>query len=247
VQTLRTYVLLLPVLMGITLVGLAIQVTCLISIGRGREFCRKYLLRPLCLCIFTLFGIKIHIKGRENIPEGQVIYIGNHSSTLDMPAICALSLPRTRYFLSKYTYKFLPITLVASALGTFYLDLQNKPKKRSETFKRASSILKESGDSVFLTPEGMRVTSGEIGHFNKGAFHLAAELRVPLVPIFFYIPKAMDPGIGINTGSGNIVLHFLPAIDTSHWKAENVEEIKEEVRQILIDCHSEYHQTQVAI
>ena len=39
------------------------------------------------------------------------------------------------------------------------------------------------------SPEGARITTGEIGHFNKGAFHLATSLRAPIVPLYLEIPR----------------------------------------------------------
>jgi 1-acyl-sn-glycerol-3-phosphate acyltransferase len=56
--------------------------------------------------------------------------------------------------------------------------------------------LERTGESVYLSPEGERVTGGRVGHFNKGAFHLATDLHAPIVPLFLRIPRAMDPGKG---------------------------------------------------
>ena len=55
-------------------------------------------------------------------------------------------------------------------------------------FQAAERVLRRTGDSVYLSPEGTRITGGTIGHFNKGTFHLATDLRVPIVPLFIDIP-----------------------------------------------------------
>ena len=97
----------------------------------------------------------------------------------------------------------------------FWTVPQEFPEKRREIFKRADRILRETGDSVYLSPEGKRVTTGEIGHFNKGSFHLATSLHAPIVPIYFAIPREINPGMGYDAKPGTIDVYFLPPIDTS--------------------------------
>ena len=55
---------------------------------------------------------------------------------------------------------------------------------------------------MYLSPEGMRVTTGEIGHFNKGSFHLATSLHAQIVPIYFAIPREINPGMGYDAKPG---------------------------------------------
>ena len=81
----------------------------------------------------------------------------------------------------------------------------------------AGDVLRRTGESVYLSPEGGRITSGEIGHFNKGAFHLATVLRAPIVPMYFHIPREVDPGLGYQTGRGVVDVYVLPAIHTTDW------------------------------
>ncbi len=89
---------------------------------------------------------------------------------------------------------------------------QEYPEKRVAIFKRADRILRETGDSVYLSPEGMRVTTGEIGHFNKGSFHLATSLHAQIVPIYFAIPREINPGMGYDAKPGTD-RRLLPAAD----------------------------------
>ena len=91
--------------------------------------------------------------------------------------------------------------------------------------------------SVYLSPEGGRVCSGEIGHFNRGAFHLATNLEVDLVPIYVQIPLALDAGMNLVSESGIVDVYFLPSISTAGWKVENLDENRDAVRQIYLDFH----------
>jgi putative phosphoserine phosphatase/1-acylglycerol-3-phosphate O-acyltransferase len=98
-------------------------------------------------------------------------------------------------------------------------------------------VLRRTRESVYLSPEGGRITTGEVGHFNKGAFHLATVLRVPIVPMYFRIPDHMNPGRGYYAGCGIVDVHLLPPIDTSTWSVDEVVTNKEHVRDLFLRTH----------
>jgi 1-acyl-sn-glycerol-3-phosphate acyltransferase len=120
---------------------------------------------------------------------------------------------------------------------------QEYPDKRVEIFKRADGILRETGDSVYLSPEGMRVTTGEIGHFNKGSFHLATSLHAQIVPIYFAIPREINPGTGYDAKPGLIDVYFLPPIDTSRWVLADLEGNRDAVRDLFVRVHDSMRST----
>ena len=114
---------------------------------------------------------------------------------------------------------------------------QQFPEKRTRIFQRADRILKRSGDSVYLSPEGQRVTTGEIGHFNKGSFHLATSLGATIVPLYLAIPAESNPGRGYDAKPGTIDVWFLPPIDASRWKVEDVERNRDRVHDYFVRVH----------
>src|SRR5437588_187087 len=76
----------------------------------------------------------------------------------------------------------LPFAVIAYLAGTFWTPQQRYPQRRTRLFQYAASVLRRTGESVFLTPEGQACWV-----FNKGAFHLATSLEVPLAPILIAI------------------------------------------------------------
>jgi 1-acyl-sn-glycerol-3-phosphate acyltransferase len=92
---------------------------------------------------------------------------------------------------------------------------------------------------VYLSPEGGRITTGEIGHFNKGAFHLATVLRAPIVPLYFRIPREIDPARGYDAKPGVVDVYVLPPIPTAAWQVADVAENKERVRALFVRTHEE--------
>ena len=188
--------------------------------------------------ILGLYGIRVRLHDGP-FPRTQTVFVSNHSSTLDLFVLVALGLPNTRFFLSGFLRKFVPLGVIATMMGTFFTVPQAFPEERRRIFARAARVLRRTGESVYLSPEGGRITTGEIGHFNKGAFHLATSLGAPLVPMYFRIPPAMDPGVGYAARPGVVDVYVLPPIETATWREADVIENKERVRALFVRTHEE--------
>lgn len=130
--------------------------------------------------------------------------------------------------------------MISTIMGTFFTYPQTRPEARERLFKHACNTLRRSGESVYLSPEGRRVTTGEIGHFNKGAFHLATSLKVPLVPFFISIPRHMNPGTGMDAGSGTIHIYFDTAIETHDWELQDLDKNRKKVRDLFLGYHQKF-------
>jgi 1-acyl-sn-glycerol-3-phosphate acyltransferase len=191
--------------------------------------------------ILRLYGIRVRVVPHRPFPAGQAIYISNHTSTLDLFVLVALGLPRCRFFLSGFLRKLVPLGVIAWMMGTFFTVPQDRPDERRRIFQRAERVLRRTRESVYLSPEGGRITTGEIGHFNKGAFHLATNLQVPIVPLYFDIPTHVDPGRGYDARPGDITVHVLPVIDTHGWTIEDLGSNVARVRDLYVRRHQTRH------
>jgi 1-acyl-sn-glycerol-3-phosphate acyltransferase len=199
--------------------------------------------RCAALAILSLYGVRVRVQQDRPFPHAQTIYVSNHSSTLDLFVLVALGLPNCRFFLSGFLRKYIPLGYIAWLMGTFFTVPQDRPAERRVIFADAERTLRRTGESVYLSPEGARITTGAIGHFNKGAFHLATNLRVPIVPLYFDIPRAMDPGRGFNARAGIVTVHVLPSIDTSTWVLDDLNQNTERVREIFAASHALRHRS----
>jgi 1-acyl-sn-glycerol-3-phosphate acyltransferase len=225
-------------------IGAAIMlIVALPTLFTARRFYSEVLARALGSMVLRLWGVRYRVHGAPQPASQQTVYIANHSSTIDLFVLIALGLPRTRFFLSGFLRKMPPIGIVGGLIRIFWTVPQEFPNQRRAIFKRAARILRDTGDSVFLSPEGMRVTTGEIGHFNKGAFHLATSLGAPIVPLYFSIPRAIDPGMGYDAKPGVLDVHFLAPIDTSTWTVDDIELHRDDVRALYVRVHDEMRRT----
>lgn len=205
-----------------------------LTLFRARRFYAEVMARNYSRAALWLFGVQFVEHRDKPFPDRQTIYISNHTSTVDMFVIIALGLPNCRYFLSGFLRKFLPLWLIGWLVGIFWTALQKYPEKRTKIFQNAERVLRRTGDSVFLTPEG-QVT----WRFNKGAFHLATALGAPIKPIYIEIPNEVDPGPwfggdGLAARPGVVHVHYKPLIETSQWRLEDLDANRNRVREMYL-------------
>jgi len=153
--------------------------------------------------------------------------------------LVALGLPDCRFFLSGFLRRMVPLGVISWMLGTFFTVPQNRPRERTRIFQQAERELRRTGESVYLSPEGGRITTGAIGPFNKGAFHLATNLRARIVPFYIRIPPDVDPRLGFDARPGVIDIFFLPAIDTRDWVLADLDHNRNYVRAVLTAAHED--------
>jgi 1-acyl-sn-glycerol-3-phosphate acyltransferase len=213
------------------------------TLGLARRFYSEVIARRLGQAVLALWGIRLSVRHVAPVPTTQCVFISNHTSTLDVFLLIGMPHARMRFFLGGWLRKYPPFAVVGTLIRIFWTVPQEFPERRRQIFARASRVLARTGDSVYLSPEGMRVATGEIGHFNKGAFHLATSLGAPIVPIYFHIPPAIDPKLGYDARPGVVDLYFLPAIETSSWSVDEVEHNRDRVRAFFVRVHDSMRET----
>lgn len=217
---------------------LAVAVATLFKAGR---FYSEAMAKWLSRAILRMWGIRVEVHQGEPFPETQTIYVSNHSSTLDMFVLVALGLPNTRFVGAQDLDGFLrwmaPLGVISPLMGTLWAPPPSQPAVRAGWFQGTERLLRRTGGSVYLSPEGERVPTGRLGRFNKDNFQLAANLGVPIVPLYLDIPREIDPGKGFNALPGTIHVYVQPAISTRGWTLEGLEANTEMVRDMFVRIH----------
>ena len=220
-----------------TLGSLLMLIVAVLTLFQTRRFYSEVMAKQLGRFALWLSGVKLVIHRDHPLPAGQVVYVSNHTSTLDVFVLIAIGLPNARFFMYGKLRRILPVGLIGYLIGIFWTVDQWYSEQRKRIFERAARVLKRTGESVYLSPEGMRVVTGEIGHFNKGAFHMATDLRAPIQPFYIHIPKAINPGFGLVSEAGNVDVYFMPPISTVGWKVEDLETNRTAVRDAFVKFH----------
>lgn len=127
-------------------------------------------------------GASITMLDRDKIDFTKPqIFIFNHQSTLDI-IITLKVVPIPFYFIAKRSLLYVPVLgWFLLAIGTVLVD-RGRTEKAVETLKRAGQMIRD-GKSIVAFPEGSRSDDGSIYPFKKGAFVVAIEAGVPIVPV----------------------------------------------------------------
>lgn len=178
-------------------------------------------------------GIQLAVKGEEHLwSHRPAVFILNHQSNADFLIAAKLIRKGARGVAKKELQKMPIIGQMLMASGTIFLDRADK-EKSIEALKPAVESLK-SGTSVVIFPEGTRSYDYTLGKFKKGAFHLAMQAGVPLVPIVLKnAHDAMPRGSNIFKPTLVEVVVFPPVL-TNDWTPENMNERIEEVRNLFL-------------
>ena len=234
-QALRRAAVLVSGLALLTVAALAMVAVRVALLGGGRRFCQERIGGWAGEALLAMLGLRLRVHREGDWPTGPCFYMCNHSSSLDLPVLMALRLPNARTFIKERFAWYGPLGVVLLLTGTFFTAPQEQHARRVARFKRAEAVLRRTGESVFGTPEGTRVLGGTVGPFNRGVFHIATKLHLPIVPMLIVIPPEIDPGRDITPGAGLIEVYVGQTIDTSTWTPEDLDHNKDAVRELFLD------------
>jgi len=226
--------------MSLTALGVLVLSFC--TLGLGRQFVRVRFLAPMAKWILKVYGFNLKIPNMEKYFDRQVMYMFNHPSSLDIFMNAALGIPNARYLLTTKIIPILPLSFIAWLLGARFIHPQNDKHKRLHDFINATKTLKKSSDSVFASPEGSHQVIKKIAPFNKGVFHMALELKIPIVALFIYIPHDADPFIDIKTyKASDISIEVLAEIKTHDLSLQNLDGLVEKVKDLYLAKYEMAH------
>jgi 1-acyl-sn-glycerol-3-phosphate acyltransferase len=136
---------------------------------------------------------RLQVQGRERLPEGPAVLVANHQSLVDIVAVMALFHPYK--FVSKVSLFRVPLLgWMMGLIRHVPLD-RGRPHSTLLMLERCRFWLRR-GMSVFLFPEGTYGDGKRLLPFRSGAFLLALEEQVPLVPIFLEGTRSLLEGDG---------------------------------------------------
>jgi putative phosphoserine phosphatase/1-acylglycerol-3-phosphate O-acyltransferase len=187
----------------------------------------------------SLAGIDLRVEGEEHLwSHRPAVFIFNHQSALD--AILMIKLIRRDVTgIGKMELKKNPIFgPIFSAAGVVFIDRSNSVKA-IEALKPAVDALKE-GRSLVIAPEGTRSPTPRLGRFKKGAFHLAMQAGVPIVPVVFRNVLDAFPKDATIVRPATIEAFVLPPVETADWTVESLDEEIAEIRSRYLEV---LHQT----
>jgi 1-acyl-sn-glycerol-3-phosphate acyltransferase len=200
---------------------LAISVPTVFDAFRGR------ITKPLCdrrldrwsRNIVRNAGIVLDIEGRENLQAGETyLVMSNHRSLYDIPVLFQVVGPNIRMIAKSELFR-VPVFGAALAAGGF-IDIDRSNRRAAiRSLDRARALL-ASGTHVWIAPEGTRSRTGEMLPFKKGAFYLAMEAGLPILPVILQGTENALPAKGVRSTAGaRVRVRILPKVDPRPYSA----------------------------
>lgn len=174
-----------------------------------------------------ILGIEVEIRRSSEIVEGEpYVFIANHQNNLDLFTISGSVLPRT-VTIGKKSLKYIPFFGQLYLLsGNILIDRDNKNKALS-TMLAAAQRISNNKISVWMFPEGTRSYGKGLLPFKMGAFHIALEAAVPLVPVCM---SSTHQQFKLNRwNNGKVIIEMLPPVAFS--KQDNIRQFAKDMRQ----------------
>ncbi|KAI5284654.1 1-acylglycerol-3-phosphate O-acyltransferase [Ascosphaera aggregata] len=184
------------------------------------------------------------VEGAEHLATRPAVFIGNHQTELDILLLGAI-FPQYCSVTAKKSLKYVPCLGWFMALsGTVFLDRAN----RTTALQAMSSAVKEikhGRQSVYLFPEGTRSYSSEpvMLPFKKGAFHLAQQAGVPIIPL---VAENYSHVLHIKQrtfNSGVIRVKVLPPVPTDNLTPKDIDGIVQSTRDSMLKVLVEMYKT----
>lgn len=158
---------------------------------------------------YALARIRVEVTGREVIPQNTAcIFMANHVSNLDPPALIPNIPGRTSAFL-KRSLMHIPVLGWGFQQGEFIpVDRSGDRESAQESVSAARQILAK-GLHITTFVEGTRSRDGRMLPFKKGPFYLAMETGAPCVPVSIWgTEKMMSKGsVRIRPGTAHVTFH----------------------------------------
>lgn len=180
---------------------------------------------------FRLGRIRVEVKGTEDVPARTAcIFMANHVSNLDPPALLPQVPGRTSAFLKRSLMK-IPVLGYGMKLGEFVpVDRDGRVESAIESVRTARRVL-QKGLHITTFVEGTRSRDGKLLPFKKGPFYLAKETGAPCVPVSIHGSEGLMGKGSLRIKPGTIHITFHAPIDPNGFATR--EELMTAVRAAI--------------
>jgi len=225
----RSLILVFPITMFLS--GVAV-LACVFDPGGLKVY--RYVVRPWARLILFITGVRVRTSGAENIiqGEGPYVVVMNHQSQLDIPVL-VYAVPLQLRFAGKRELMKIPVFGKAVIrMGHVLIDRKDREHSLS-----GFDILGEGagslGVSAVVAPEGTRSSDGNLLPFKKGAFVMAIDLGLPILPVTIKDTMNAMPKGSITSKGGEVKVVIGRPILTSDMSYDDRVALMTDVHEII--------------
>ena len=170
----------LPLLLLLTI--LTALTTTIGSLLGGARFWGYYPAKIWSRLVCYLLFLPVHVEGREKLHRHtSYVFVPNHQGAFDIFLVYGFLNRNFKWMMKKSLRKIPLVGKACESAGHIFVD-RSGPHAAQATIRQAESVL-VNGVSLVVFPEGARTYTGRMGSFKRGAFQLADDLQLPVVPV----------------------------------------------------------------
>lgn len=186
---------------------------------------------------YVICGIKIEVRGKENILKGGAIYAAKHQSAFETYFLTSLVKQGSTYIFKKELTYIPFFGWAVAAYGSIPIDRGGGSSVMRKMLEVAKKFLK-AGRPIIIFPEGTRTKPGETRDYKPGVAFMYQNLDVPLVPV------ALNTGLFWAKKSfmrypGKVIVEFLPPIERGLDKREFMDTLKNKIEVKCAEINKE--------
>ncbi len=222
------YIIPLIYLYTIVMASLSLVLSFFDADGTRQHWCA----RTWCRLIAGTAGARVKVIGLENVPTNTAaVFVANHSSYLDIPAIWGY-VPVQFRIMAKRSLFYVPFMgwFLARA-GHIPVDRENS-RAALANINRAADKLR-AGCSLVVFPEGHRSAEGVLQEFKNGGFKLAQKAGVPVVPVTIIGSHRVLKKDSLVFHAGEITVIIDPPLSTAGYTSRTLPALMQRTRTII--------------
>lgn len=179
-------------------------------------------------------GVSLEVEGQEHLWTSRpAVFVFNHQSQLDVIVLMALLRRDFTGVAKKELSKDPTFAAMGWLADVAYVDRTDGVAAREALAPALESL--SSGTSLVIAPEGTRSPTPRLLPFKKGAFHLAMQAGVPMVPVVIRNAGEIMPAHSVILSPGTVQVRILPPIPTDDWTVDNLDEQVQMVQGLYAD------------
>lgn len=182
----------------------------------------------------------VQIEGRENIDVHQsYVIVGNHQSFYDVFLLYGWLGIDFKWIIKKEMRSIPFLGAACAKVGHVFIDRSDRKAALASINEAKPRFV--DGTSVLFFPEGTRSRTGELRRFKKGAFRVAIDLELPILPVTITGTRDILPSDGIDLLPGRARLMIHPPIASEGFDVSNLAPLMEKVRSVVEEPLSALH------
>jgi 1-acyl-sn-glycerol-3-phosphate acyltransferase len=218
-----------------TAIGLLAPFLILLCLITGNENTIYVPVRFFVRLGLKLVGVRVEVEGIERLnPNQAYIFTPNHQSLIEVPLFVTYLGRNPAYLAKKEVFKYPIFGYGIGLMGVVPVDRSNSPAA-VESARQATENLRR-GKSYVVYPEGTRSPDGRLLPFKKGAFMMAIDAGVPVVPVTISGATRIMPKAQVRVYPSTVRITVHDPISTEGYSKENVAQLMEQARAKVLSA-----------